>query len=97
MDDSVESLPAKIIPKEELSRYISLYGAATIRVFRMDGGAIPSGRDGFVFADEGYFKVSWHTALDELYTLRQNDVIGIIEKNKMGYEPRRLFLNSGKK
>ena len=95
--DSADSLLLKRISKAQLSIYISLYGAAPIRVFRMDGGLTLSGRDGFVFVDEDYFKVRWHTGIDELYILRQNDVIGIKEKNKSGYQQKRLFLNSGKK
>lgn len=86
------------ISKDDLLEYIHLYkwGNSPVRVFMMDGGTSLSGRDGFVFMEGDYFKVRWHFGRNEDYTLKQNDVIGIVERNKMGYEPKRLVLNSKK-
>lgn len=88
----------KKISKDGILKYIHLYKGdnSPVRVFRMDGGTSLSGRDGFVFAEGDYFKVRWHSGRDEVYTLKQNDVIGIVERNKIGYEPKRLVLNSKK-
>ncbi len=89
----------KTISRNQLFWYVANYNNnnAPARVFRMDGGITPAERDGFIYLDRTHFKVIWHFGGDEPYILKQNDVIGIAERNKMGYEPKRLVLNSNEK
>lgn len=89
----------KAISRNQLSRYVANYNNsnAPARVFMMDGGITPAERDGFIYLDRTHFKVRWHSGGDEPYILKPNDIIGIVERNKLGYEPKRLDLNSKEK